>query len=47
MNLAEEFIKYTLNHILEKCEKDLIFLDQRRHVNEEKSKPKMKEAEWV
>ena len=38
MDLAEEFIKYTLNHILEKCKKDLTFLDQRL-INEEKSKP--------
>ena len=38
MDLAEEFIKYTLNYILEKCKKDLIFLDQRL-MNEEKSKP--------
>jgi asparaginyl-tRNA synthetase len=38
MDLAEEFIKYILNHILEKCKKDLTFLDQRL-INEEKSKP--------
>ena len=38
MDLAEEFIKYTLNQILEKCKKDLTFLDQRL-INEEKSKP--------
>ena len=38
MDLAEEFIKYNLNHILEKCKKDLTFLDQRL-INEEKSKP--------
>ena len=38
MNLAEQFIKYTLVYVLEKCEKDLIFLDQRL-ANEEKSKP--------
>ena len=38
MDLAEEFIKYTLNHILEKCEKDLTFLDQRLST-EEKTKP--------
>jgi asparaginyl-tRNA synthetase len=38
MDLAEEFIKYTLNYILEKCKKDLTFLDQRL-INEEKSKP--------
>lgn len=38
MDLAEEFIKYTLMYILEKCEKDLLFLDQRL-ANEEKTKP--------
>tara|TARA_A100001011_G_scaffold347571_1_gene384792 strand:- start:2656 stop:4089 length:1434 start_codon:yes stop_codon:yes gene_type:complete len=38
MDLAEEFIKFTLNYILEKCIKDLTFLDQRL-TNEEKSKP--------
>ena len=38
MDLAEEFIKYTLVYILEKCEKDLLFLDQRL-ANEEKTKP--------
>lgn len=38
MDLAEEFIKYTLSYILEKCEKDLAFLDQRL-ANEEKTKP--------
>lgn len=38
MDLAEEFIKYTLEYVLDKCEKDLIFLDQRL-ANEEKTKP--------
>ena len=38
MDLAEEFVKNTLKYVLEKCEKDLIFLDQRLE-NEEKSKP--------
>ena len=38
MDLAEEFIKYTLEYVLEKCEKDLAFLDQRL-ANEEKTKP--------
>ena len=38
MDLAEEFIKYTLTYILEKCEKDLLFLDQRLD-NEEKTMP--------
>ena len=38
MDLAEEFIKYTLEYVLEKSEKDLAFLDQRL-ANEEKTKP--------
>ena len=38
MDMAEEFIKYTLEYVLDKCEKDLIFLDQRL-ANEEKTKP--------
>ena len=38
MDLAEKFVKYTLAYILEKCEKDLLFLDQRL-ANEEKTKP--------
>ena len=54
MDLAEEFIKYTLTYILEKCEKDLDFLDQRL-ANEEKTKPQnqrspmglMKKIEFV
>tara|TARA_S200000501_G_scaffold351485_1_gene369386 strand:- start:4991 stop:6424 length:1434 start_codon:yes stop_codon:yes gene_type:complete len=37
MDLSEEFIKYTLKYILEKCKKDLSFLDQRL-ANEEKTK---------
>jgi asparaginyl-tRNA synthetase len=38
MDLAEEFIKYILDYVLEKCEEDLTFLDQRL-ANEEKTKP--------
>ena len=38
MDLAEEFIKNILTYVMEKCEKDLIFLDQRLE-NEDKSKP--------
>ena len=38
MDLAEEFIKYTLTYILEKCEKDLLFLHQRLD-KEEKTMP--------
>jgi len=39
MDLSEEFIKYALKYILEKCDKDLSFLDQRL-ANDEKKKPK-------
>ena len=39
MDLSEEFIKYTLKYILEKCDKDLSFLDQRL-ANDEKKKTK-------
>ena len=38
MDLAEEFIKNILTYVMEKCEKDLIFLDQRLE-NEDKRKP--------
>ena len=37
MDLSEEFVKYTLKYILEKCKKDLSFLDQRL-ANEEETK---------
>ena len=38
MDLAEEFIKFTLNYILKNCDKDLAFLNH-RFADEEKSKP--------
>jgi len=38
MDLAESFIKYVIKYILENCEKDLKFLEQRL-LDEEKSKP--------
>ena len=38
MDLAEDFIKYVLNYILEHCQDDLLFLEERL-VNEDKSKP--------
>ena len=37
MDLAEEFIKFTLDYILKNCDKDLAFLNH-RFANEEKSK---------
>jgi asparaginyl-tRNA synthetase len=38
MDLAESFIKFTLNYILENCKDDLQFLEQRL-LDEDKSKP--------
>ena len=38
MDLAEDFIKYVLNYILENCDEDLAFLEERL-LQEEKSKP--------
>ena len=38
MDLAEEFIKFTLDYILKNCDKDLTFLNH-RFADEEKSKP--------
>ena len=39
IDLAEQFVKYILNFILEKCINDLTFLEQRLY-DEEKNKPK-------
>jgi asparaginyl-tRNA synthetase len=44
MDLAEEFIKYTLQHILDHCKKDLAFLDQRL-TQEEKSLPQQQRSQ--
>jgi Aspartyl/asparaginyl-tRNA synthetases len=44
MDLAEDFIKYVLNYILEHCKDDLDFLDQRL-TQEEKSKPQAQRSE--
>jgi len=38
MDLAQDFIQYTLKYVLENCQDDLAFLDQRL-TQEEKSKP--------
>lgn len=38
MDLAEDFIKYVLNYILENCDEDLAFLEERL-LQEEKNKP--------
>src|SRR3954463_51161 len=44
MNLAEEFIKYLINYVLENNADDLAFLDQRL-AEEEKSKPQAERSE--
>lgn len=38
MQLAEDFIKYTLGYVLEHCKEDLVFLEQRLE-DEDKNKP--------
>lgn len=38
MELAEDFIKYTINYLLTHCEEDLLFLENRL-LDEEKTKP--------
>jgi asparaginyl-tRNA synthetase len=44
MDLAEDFLKYTINHILEHCRADLEFLDK-RFADEQKSKPANERSE--
>ncbi len=44
MDLAEDFIKSILKYILENCENDLAFLDQ-RFSQEEKGKPQLQRSE--
>lgn len=44
MDLAEDFIKYVINYVLENCKDDLAFLDQ-RFSQEEKSKPQAQRSE--
>jgi asparaginyl-tRNA synthetase len=46
MELAEDFIKYTLNSILEHCQEDLQFLEQRL-IQEDKSKPALERNEMT
>ena len=43
MNLAEKFITSVLKKVLTRCEKDLLFLDERFN-NEEKSKPQLQRS---
>ena len=44
MNLAESFLKYILQYILDNCSDDLIFLDERLK-KEESQKPKIERSE--
>ncbi len=44
MDLAEDFLKYTIQHILDHCREDLQFLDK-RFADEQKSKPQLERAE--
>ena len=43
MDLAEQFITYVLKNVLEKCENDLAFLDD-RFTKEENQKPKIERS---
>lgn len=43
MDLAEDFIKYVLNHVLQNCDDDLAFLEN-RVIQEDKSKPQAERA---
>ena len=43
MNLAEKFIVSVLKKVLTRCEKDLLFLDE-RFINEEKNKPQLERS---
>lgn len=44
MDLAEEFLKYCIQYVLEKCDDDIAFLDKRL-ADEEKNLPKEKKSE--
>ena len=44
MNLAEDFLKYTIQHVLDHCREDLEFLDK-RFADEQKSKPQLERAD--
>lgn len=43
MDLAEDFIKYVINYVLENCDDDLAFLENRQ-AQEDKSKPEAERA---
>lgn len=44
MDLAEEFLKYAIQHVLDNCPDDLEFLNQRK-LDEEKQKPQQQRSE--
>lgn len=46
MDLAEDFIKHVLRHVLENCKDDIEFLEQRL-IEEEKSKPQNERSEMT
>ncbi|WP_394973578.1 asparagine--tRNA ligase [uncultured Croceitalea sp.] len=46
MDLAEDFIKWVINYVLENCQDDLKFLE-RRLLDEEKSKPQAERSEMA
>jgi asparaginyl-tRNA synthetase len=46
MDLAEDFIKYVVGHILDHCMEDLEFLQQRL-LDEEKSKPQLERSDMA
>ncbi len=46
MDLAEDFIKWVINYVLENCQDDLKFLEQRL-LDEEKSKPQAERSEMA
>lgn len=45
MDLAEAMLKYVVSYVLENCQDDLAFLNE-RFVKEEQSKPKQERSEW-
>jgi asparaginyl-tRNA synthetase len=46
MNLAEDMLKYLIHYVLENCEEDLAFLEQRL-IDEEKQKPQQDRSEMT
>ncbi len=46
MDLAEDFIKYVIKYVLDKCQTDLKFLEQRL-LDEEKNKPQKERSEMT